>query len=107
MTRLLAIIGLGGLLAGCASAADKDRASKEWGDCVAAAVIRLDDGKSDPSSIAYGVAPVCAVQYQRLTDMMVSSNITDVGQAYARQDMRAGEVRLITSAVLIHRQKAH
>jgi hypothetical protein len=46
---------------GCASPAERQAALKvgmdAWSDCVMRAVSRLDDGKSDPMSIAYGVAP--------------------------------------------------
>jgi hypothetical protein len=35
-------------------------AQKAWGDCVMAAVMRTDDGHSDPVSVAYGVSPQCA-----------------------------------------------
>ena len=90
-------------LAGCATAADKDDARKAWGDCVMSAVARLDDGKTDPVSVAYGVAPQCAVQYDRLSQMMVRENITDAGQANMRQLMKDGEVKMITSAILTYR----
>jgi hypothetical protein len=91
------------LLVACASQAEKDSARSAWGDCVAVQVARLDDGKSDPISIAYGVAPQCAVLYQRLSQMMISENSTDAGQNNMRQQMKEGEIRLITSAVLAHR----
>lgn len=93
------------VLAACATAdVVNSPASKEWGDCIAKAVKRFDDGKTDPVSIAYGVAPQCGVQYQQLTELMVSQYMTEGGQANMRALMRANEVKSITSAVLIFRK---
>lgn len=91
------------LLAGCATAADKDAARNAWADCIARAVDRLDDGRTDPVSIAVGVAPQCAGQYQRFSEMMIAENITEGGQANMRRQMRDGEIKLVTSAVLTRR----
>jgi hypothetical protein len=101
--RIIATCALALTLAGCATEAEMADARKVWGDCVLNAVMQLDDGKSDPVSIAYGVAPLCAVQYERLSHMLVSQAITDSGQAYARQSMKDDEVKMITSAVLTYR----
>ena len=62
------------LLAACVSQSEKDDARKAWGDCVMAAVIRLDDG-----------------------------SITENSQASMRALMRSEEGRLITTAILTHR----
>ena len=70
------------------------------------AIGQLDDGKSDPTSIAYGLAPKCAALYQQFTQAMVSDNITDKGHAAARDRAQAGELQLITTAILTYR-KAH
>ena len=65
----LTLLGVA-LLSACSTSVpvstEETAASKEWGDCVMAAVKRLDDGHSDPMSIAYGVAssvqrPLCEV----------------------------------------------
>jgi hypothetical protein len=91
------------VLAGCATAGDKAAARDSWGSCISDGVAALDDGKSDPVSIATGVSPRCAVQYDRLTQIMVSENITQAGEDNARRLMREDEIRLITAAVLSHR----
>jgi len=66
-------------------------------------VKRLDDGKTDPVSIAYGIASQCAELYAQLTNIMVSQNITENGQIAMREQMRSGEIKLITSAILTFR----
>jgi hypothetical protein len=91
-------------IAGCATHQAEQKASLDaWGDCVMHAVARLDDGKSDPMSIANGIAPGCAVLYQQFTETMVSDNITERGQAAMRDRTRSEELRLITSAILTYR----
>lgn len=76
--------------------------STAWGDCVAN-VVRLDDGKSDPVSIAYGIAPQRGELHAQLTNIMVSHNITENGQIAMRERMKSGEVQMITSAILTFR----
>jgi hypothetical protein len=93
-------------LAGCAASQEKiESARTAWGDCVKREVARVDDGKTDPFSIAYGVAPMCGKLYQELTADVVSQNVTEDGQGNMRRQMSANELRLITSAVLAHRAK--
>jgi hypothetical protein len=99
--RLLAVAAL--VLTGCATAGDRTAARFSWGSCISDVVAALDDGKSDPVIIATGVSPRCAVQYDRLTQIMVSENITQGGQDNMRRLMRDDEIRLITTAVLSHR----
>lgn len=93
-------------VAGCVTTAEVDTSREQWGDCIAGAVARVDDGRTDPASVAYGVAPMCATQYAALTNAFVQkSAITTEGQDFYRQRMRADEIRLITSAILIRRSK--
>jgi len=66
-------------------------------------VKRLDDGKSDPVSIAYGIAPQRGELYAHLTDIMVSHNIPENGQIAMRERMKSGEVQMITSAIVAFR----
>jgi hypothetical protein len=102
-------LALGLALAGCANVTlseltDQDKVlNTTWSDCVRQAVGRLDDGKSDPVSIAYGVAPQCAAQYQALTEASVNKYITEGVRANMRQLMKENEIKLITSAILTHR----
>jgi hypothetical protein len=105
MPRTMAFASLV-LLTACASQAEKTAARDAWSDCVAQAVKRLDDGKTDPVSIAYGVAPQCASLYNHLSEMMIRENITDAGQANMQTQMRAGEIPLITNAILNYRASA-
>lgn len=103
MSRQAAFV-LGAIfLTGCITTGNKDAAREAWGDCVLHAVQRLDDGRTDPVSIAAGVSPKCAVEYARLSEAMISENFTERGQANMRNLMRDGEIKLITSAVLTHR----
>jgi len=100
-------LGLG--LAGCANVTlseltDQDKAvNKTWSDCVWQAIGWFDDGKSDPASIAYAIAPRCAAQYQALTEASVTRYITEGGRANMRQLMKENEIKLITSAIVTHR----
>jgi hypothetical protein len=71
-------------LSGCMTTAEETKGLMDtWGDCVMSAVIRMDDGNADPVSLAYGIAPQCAVQYQRFTSAEVGNYITEKGQAAA------------------------
>ena len=49
-----------------------------------AAVMRVDDGHSDPVSIAYGVAPQCSAKYLAFSQEMMSGMWTEGGQAAMR-----------------------
>jgi len=83
--------------------AAKQSAERAYSECLMAAVNRLDDGHSDPASIAMGVAGACSGQYAQLSLQMQSEIITDTGQAYLRDQMRSNELRLATTAVLTYR----
>lgn len=95
------------LLAGCASEAERRdasaAASSAWSDCIMRAVMRLDDGKTDPASMAFGITPQCATEYNRLTEAMMSGMTTERSQAFMRQKMATDEVRLATTAILTYR----
>lgn len=96
------------LLAGCATydqiKPELDAAKGAWADCIFQAVRQLDDGKTDPASVAYGVSPRCASQYLALTEQMLRPMTTERSQNFMRQQMRSEELRLITSAVLTYRR---
>lgn len=103
MRPLIAVLAL--TLAGCTYATDAEikAADKPWSDCVLREVARLDDGKSDPLTIAYGVEPACASLYAALTQTMQKGMITENAQIYMQRNMRDNELKLITSAVLNYR----
>jgi len=56
--RLILVIGAALLLAECASVEDRMAEAKPaldaWSKCIMRAIARLDDGKTDPVSMAYG-----------------------------------------------------
>lgn len=92
------------ILAGCmADEAAKQAAETAYADCSMAAVKRLDDGRSDPASVAMGIAGACSGQYQQLSLQMQGQMLTENSQAYMRDQMRANELRLATNAVLTYR----
>ena len=101
-------IGLLPSLAGCvadeASQRASENAAKEaYADCTIAAVKRFDDGRSDPASIAVGVAGACSGQYAQLSLRMQDGMTTENSQAYMRDQMRSNELRLATAAALTYR----
>lgn len=92
------------LLAGCVTDESGQRtATAAYSDCTMAAVKRLDDGRSDPASVAMGVAGACSGQYAQLSLAMQDGMFTENGQASMREQMRSNELRLATSAVLTYR----
>lgn len=92
------------LVGGCVTNNEDDMAYlAPWSDCIRAAAARLDDGKSDPTSIALGITSACAAQYNTFREHMVGKNITQNGQAAARIMARDMEIRLATTAVLYQR----
>lgn len=93
------------LLAGCASRAEQSAALDVWGDCIQQSVRRLDDGKTDPVSLAYGIAPTCSHLYQQFSHAMESGTITERSQAHMRALTKENEIKLVTSAVLAHRSR--
>jgi hypothetical protein len=97
-------IGFLSILAGCVTDETAQRAALAvYNDCTMAAVRRLDDSRSDPASVAMGVAGACSGQYQQLSLQMQGQMLTDNGQAYMRDQMRTNELRLATDTVLTYR----
>lgn len=103
MRRALPISLLLPLIGCVADEASQNAASAAYADCTMAAVKRFDDGRSDPASVAMGVAGACAGQYAQLSQHMQGRMFTEGGQASMRDTMRTNEVRLATSAVLSYR----
>jgi hypothetical protein len=105
MRILLPIIAL--TLAGCASHATlverEKTAEQPWHECVVRAIERLDDGKSDPLSISYGIEPVCSAESARLAKTLIERMATADGQRYSRARWKHEESKLIVNAVLNHR----
>jgi hypothetical protein len=105
MRVLLVIVAL--TLTGCASRfasdSERDAAIQPWKDCVDHAVERLDDGKSDPLSIAYGVQPACSFESAQVEHMMDKGMTSVQTLMYAQTTWHEHELKLITSAVLTYR----
>jgi len=100
------VVALAFVLAGCAHAlteAELAQARKPFADCVIREVARLDDGKSDPLSVANGIAPACALQYEELTRTLMQEAAAEKGKDFLRQRTREDELQSITSAILIYR----
>jgi hypothetical protein len=74
-----------------------------YATCAMDAARRLDDGFSDPGSIAMGVAGACSGQFARLVQAMAEPMRTENRHANVRDQMRTVELRLATTAVLTYR----
>jgi len=70
---------------------------------VARAIARLDDGKSDPVSIAYGIEPSCAVLYEKFTETYLKDFHTFEGQMYMRRKLDGLELQAITADIVTYR----
>jgi hypothetical protein len=107
MKLVVAAFFLGGCATGQRPSPSSASAEKVWGDCVVAAVIRMDDGRTDPLSLAHGIAPQCAVAHNEWSEAMIKENSTPQGQDAARERVNSSEIPFITSAIHIHRSKKH
>jgi hypothetical protein len=85
--------------------AEKEAAETAYNDCLLHSVALLDDGKSDPVSIAQGVQPTRAALYEKLTQTVVSRATTQKGKDDARAMYKDGEIRAITNAILFYRSR--
>jgi hypothetical protein len=115
MNRTAAALAAAGLIVAACSSIDyeppevasteKEAAEDAYNDCVLQSVARLDDGKSDPVSIANQVQPTCAVLYEKLTQTVVNRTATQKRKDDARAMYKDGEIRAIANAVLIYRSR--
>ena len=114
VNRTATALAVGLIVAACSSIdydppdiaiAEKEAAQDAYNDCVLGSVARLDDGKSDPVSIARGVQPTCADLYEKLTQTVVSRAKHEKAKDDARTMYKDGEIRAITNAVLIYRSR--
>jgi hypothetical protein len=86
-----------------ATDAEKAAARRPWMECVIRAIARLDDGKSDPASISYGIAPVCAVEHEHLTETYLKGVTSLEARIYLHQLYEDTAAPSITTAVLTYR----
>jgi hypothetical protein len=99
------------LLAGCSHpatdaemTAEMTAANKAFVDCVWTATTQLDDGKSDPVSVAYGIEPSCAVQSNQLMNIVLQGARTEAGVLERRQMWPDHELKVVVSAILTYRK---
>lgn len=105
----LTLLILSACLTGCAAGAatpEQDTALHAWSQCIWQQVSKLDDGRSDPISVAVGVQPVCAGLYQSYSSMVLTGVWTEHAHVAVTQHLRDEEMRNIVNAVLTHRANA-
>jgi hypothetical protein len=93
-------------LLGCATQEQKSAAVDAWGDCVRSAVEQVDDGKSDPMSVAAGISAMCAAFYDKVRQSQIKVrqfSETQKGHESMSANLKEGELRMIVSAILDHR----
>ena len=93
-------------LLGCATQEQKDAAVDDWGDCVRSAVERVDDGKTDPMSVADGISAMCAAFYDKVRQSQIKVRQSSGIQKGQDANLKEGELRMIVSAILDHRAQA-
>lgn len=102
MKRLVIASAL--IVTGCyADRSELLASNNAWGDCVMREVARLDDGKADPMSVAYGIEPACANLYEAVIQTNLKGMITDEGRTETRRMFKEAELKLITAAILTYR----
>ena len=85
--------------------AEREAAETAYNDCLWRSVALLDDGKSDPVSIAQTIQPTCAALYEKLTQTVVSRARTQKGKDDARAMYKDGEIRAITNVIFLYRSQ--
>jgi hypothetical protein len=93
-------------LLGCATQEQKSAAVDDWGDCVRSAVEQVDDGKTDPMSVADGISAMCAAFYDKVRQSQIKvrqSSGARKDQESTTATLKEGELRMIVSAILDHR----
>jgi len=93
-------------LTGCASQGVSPRehnALVDWVACQKRAAATLDDGVSDPFSVAIAVDSACASPKQAAFEAM-TADMTYSGEMYARPRFDAMTIKTATEIVLLHRR---
>jgi hypothetical protein len=94
-------------LAGCsqpATDAETAAVNKAFTDCVWTATTQLDDGKSDPVSVAYGIEAACAVQYEQVIQTALKGVMNARSVPVVRQKWEDHELQMIVPAILVYRR---
>ena len=93
-------------LLGCVTQEQKSAAVDDWGDCVRSAVERVDDGKTDPMSVADGISAMCAKFYDKVRQSQIKVRQSSGTQKGQDANLKEGELRMSVSAILDHRAQA-
>jgi hypothetical protein len=108
--RIIAACILALTLGGCATKPpaatnqERDDAMAALDSCLHAAARKLDDGRSEASTIALGLRPSCAGEFARSRDVYGSQLNPAASQIYHRTDDQAF-IQVATAAVLDERGK--
>ena len=108
--RIIAACALVLMLAGCVArppqATDQERteALTALEACLHAAARKLDDGRSEASTIALGLRPSCAAEFARSRDVFARHLSPAASQMYHRTDDEAF-IQVATAAVLGERAR--
>lgn len=81
----------------------KKAADDAWNHCIFDKIARMDDGKTDPLSVAVGVSPMCASEWYAVSEAFMTGFTTEKSRDWARNEMRTNEMKLLTAAVLFYR----
>jgi hypothetical protein len=110
--RIVVACTLALTLAGCASnppqATDQERneAMTALDACLHAAARKLDDGRSEASTIALGLRPSCAAEFVRSRDVYGRQLNPAARQMYDDKE-QAAFIQIATAAVLEERARRH
>ena len=98
------------LLAGCetkppapsATSEDREQALSALNACLQAAARKLDDGKSEASTVVLALRPSCAAEFAHSRDLYARSLSSQASQMYHKMDDQTFK-RAATNAVLEER----
>jgi len=74
--------------------------------CLHAAARKLDDGRSEASTIALGLRPLCAAEFVRSRDVF-GRHLNPVARQMYDQKEQAAFIQIATAVVLDERAKRH
>ena len=110
VVRIIITCTLVTLLAGCetkppappATSEDREQALSALNACLQAAARKLDDGRSEASTVALALRPSCAAEFARSRDLYARSLSSQASQMYHKMDDQTFK-RAATNAVLEER----
>jgi hypothetical protein len=108
--RIAAACALALTIGGCASnpppATDQERSDvvAELDACLHAAARKLDDGRSEASTVALGLRPLCAAEFVRSRDVF-GRHLNPAARRMYDQKEEAAFVQIATAVVLEERAR--